>query len=391
MGRVFCFSPNRAILEELASVLSRCLPEATACDVHGYPSRDELPRELGAGAPELCLVDVVSDRPRSLALIEALRAYDPEGGIIALLAADDPDLILKCLRVGASEFLLHPFEAEHLKRALEKLKIQPGDRTGPSKLAKVICVMPAKGACGASTLACNLANRLKNAGNRVLLADLDPLAGSISFLLKISPSYTFLDVLSRAESLDADLWRGMVTSRAGIDVLLAPELLAHGVSESRDATPIIEFARRIYDIVVVDAGSAYGEWNLSQARTADEVLLVTTNELPALHGAQRSLSYLEANRIPKWKVRVIVNRYDKSISLSKEVISSALHIDVLHTIPSDYDAVQKALLDGKPVAPNSPLGRMFGQLADRLTGREKETQTRSAPFGGLLSLFFRPS
>ena len=43
--------------------------------------------------------------------------------------------------------------------------------------------------------------------NQVLLADLDPLTGTLSFLLKIKSIYSFLDALQRAHELDADLWR----------------------------------------------------------------------------------------------------------------------------------------------------------------------------------------
>src|SRR5258707_1074377 len=93
--------------------------------------------------------------------------------------------------------------------------------------AKVVAVMPAKGACGATTVACNLAFQWKKvSGQRVLLADLDPLAGTLSFLLKIKSVYSFLDVLQRAHELDADLWNHMVVPVNGVDVLLSPEMLA---------------------------------------------------------------------------------------------------------------------------------------------------------------------
>ena len=54
---------------------------------------------------------------------------------------------------------------------------------------------------------------------------------------------------------------------------------------------------------------------LNQARAANELLLVTTNELPALQAAQRALSYLDSNRIGRWKVRLIVNRYQREAKL----------------------------------------------------------------------------
>ncbi len=284
---------------------------------------------------------------------------------------------------------MQPFGSNQVRAVLPKLTKAALER---KDAAKVYCVMPAKGACGASTIACNIAFQWKRLGSkRVLLADMDPLTGTLSFLLKLKSAYSFIDVLHRAGTLDTDLWKAMVIPCGGVEVLLAPELLAQGINEMQDASPILDFARRNYETVILDAGSAYGEWNLSQARASDEVLLVTTNELPALHGAQRSLSYLEANQIPKWKIRVIINRYDKKVGLDKAVIASALHVDVVHTIPSDFDIVQKALLHGKPIPPNSAMGRELTVLGDRLADREKPSPARTAPFGGFLSLFSRIS
>jgi len=295
--------------------------------------------------------------------------------------------------MGAAEFLLQPFASEQLEASLNKLaRSLPKEKTAPKQVGKVISVMPAKGACGASTLACNIAFHSKRAGaQRVLLSDLDPLTGTISFLLKAKSTYSFLDVLAHTETLDQDLWKGMVTQRHGIDVLLAPETLFDGVSELRDATAVIDYARCNYDVVVLDAPSVYGDWNLSQAKLCDELVLVTTNELPALQATQRALSYLDANRIGRWKIRVVVNRYDKDVGLSREVIGTALHTDVFHVVPSDYDAVQKSLLEGKPVPHNTSLGRSFSTLCDRLNGKEKAPAKTGSSLGSLLSLFSRTS
>ena len=53
----------------------------------------------------------------------------------------------------------------------------------------------------------------------------------------------------------------------------------------------------------------------------------------------------------RWKLRLIVNRYLLDVGLSREVIGTALHTEVFDTLPSDYEAVQRALMDGKtPVA-----------------------------------------
>ena len=113
---------------------------------------------------------------------------------------------------------------------------------------------------------------------------MDPLTGNLSFLLKVKSVYSFLDVLQRANELDADLWGAMVRPVHGVDVLLAPDLMLDQNQDLRDPSPILEYARHAYDVVILDTSSVYTEWNLNCARAANELLLVTTNELPGAAG-----------------------------------------------------------------------------------------------------------
>jgi len=213
----------------------------------------------------------------------------------------------------------------------------------------------------------------------------------MSFLLKLKSSFSFMDVLQRGNELDPDLWKTTVTSSHGIDVLLAPDLAVTGIPQFVDASPIIDYARHAYDIVVIDTGSVYGEWNLSQARAATDLLLVTTNELPALQSAQRALSYLETNKIGKWKTRLVVKRYQRDVGLNRDVIGTALHTEVFEAIPSDYEAVQAALMEGKAVPSSTPFGKAVAQLAERINGPvgdKPKKPTSSGGLSGLLGGFF---
>ena len=380
------------MVEELDPLLHSHVKAVSFSRLKSYPTPRDLPGAIGNGAPHLVFLDVFSDRDQAAVLIEEMVKLGPQIQVIALLGGNDPDLVLRCLRAGAVDFLIQPFSGEQIEGALSKLaRIQSTSDHAGKEPAKIIVVMPAKGACGATTVACNLAFQTKRLGfKRVLLADLDPLTGNISFLLKIKSIYSFLDAIQRAHELDRDLWDAMVTGVNGIDVLLAPELLLEGAQDLRDPSPILEYARHIYDVIVIDTNGVYGEWNLTAARMATELLLVTTNELPALQAAQRALSYLDTNRIGRWKIRLVVNRYLRDVGLNREVIGTALHIDVFETVPSDYDAVQKALLDGRPIPSNTSLGKSIMQLADRLDGRAEKTN-KSSSLGGLLGLFSRTS
>lgn len=175
---------------------------------------------LGHGVT-LCFLDVGSDRERGLALVGVLR----EVGIpvVVLDKANDPDLILGCLRQGAAEFLYPPFSNEQLQQALARLAKRAQAAIAQARSGgEVYCLMRGKSGSGATTLACNLAFQIQELNfQKVLLGDLDPLTGTIAFLLKLNSNYSFVHALTNASRLDENLWRGMVTQCRGVDVLLS--------------------------------------------------------------------------------------------------------------------------------------------------------------------------
>jgi pilus assembly protein CpaE len=380
--------PNQKIVRDLAPLLRKHLPTFSGHDLNTYPTRHQLAEVFTAETPNLCLLEISEPQEAGLALIPDLLRIDAKLPIIAVLSSNDPELVLRCLRQGASDFLIPPFTSDQVEGALQKIaRLQPNRS---QNAGKVYCIMPAKGGCGASTIASNLAYQMKRGDKRILLADLDPLAGTLSFLLKIKSNYSFMDALARSHDIDADLWKAVVTSRQGVDVMLSPEVMTEGMSELKDASSIIEYARGTYDLVVLDTGGVYGEWNLSQAQLADEILLVTTNELTALQAVQRALTYLDANNIGRYKLRLIVNRYDRHTGLSKDVIGTALHTDIFHIMPTDYEAIQKSLMEGKPLGPATSFGKSVIGLVDRLAG-SSEPAKKNSSLSGLLSMFSRTS
>lgn len=393
--RIFTVSSNRLILEELAPLLASSALSAADLQAGPYPQLPEFRRAISTPVPSAVFIDVSTGKDAALELVAAAGKMERPVPVIAILTENDPQLILRCVRQGATEFMVRPFTTAQLETVIQKLaRKMAAEGSAPSELGKIVCVMPAKGACGASTVATNLAFHAKRSGSgRVLLADLDPLTGTLSFLLKVKSSYSFLDILSRASELDTDLWKAMVTPRQGVDVLLSPEVMVDGTGELRDAAPIVDYARAHYDTTVLDAPGVYGDWCLSLAKLCDELILVTTNELPALQASQRALSYLESNKIGRWKTRIVVNRYDKDIGLSRDAIATALQSEVFHVIPSDYEAVQKSLLEGKAVPSATGLGKSFTTLGDLLGGKTKvKAPAKSGgSIASLLSLFSRTS
>jgi Mrp family chromosome partitioning ATPase len=267
---------------------------AAATHLPEYPRMGSLAVLAGQGDANICFVDVASNVEHALLLVSEAAAAMP---VVALSTRKDADLILRCLHRGAGEFLAEP-TAQHLRVALDRLGRLRGPVAAP-KPSTVYAVVPGKPGCGASTLAVHLAIEFKRAGaSRVLLVDTDVLGGTLAFLLKMKPDFHLGDAVRDRQRMDGDLWARLTVPCHGVDVLLAPENPAAAVEIDRAAAAdLVKFWQAQYEAVVLDtAGAQPGA--VEFVRLADQILLVATNELVALHATVGGISGEERHRPP---------------------------------------------------------------------------------------------
>lgn len=378
--------PNADLAHKLSAVWRLTGQVELMVESPRYVERSALAALISGHAVSLCFLDVGTDREVALDLIAGLK--DLRVPVAALHTVNDPDLILQCLRQGASEFLYLPFNQGQVRATMDRLaKRTEAALAQPRSGGTVYCLMRGKSGCGNTTLACNLAFQLQALNSpKVLLADLDPLTGTIAFLLKLNSAYSFVHALANSSRMDEALWRGMVTPCRGVDVLLSPEIPADLVYEPADVPAMVGFWRQLYEYSVLDIPGPHGEWGLSLARLCDELLLVTTNELPAVHATQNTLARLEDQGVNKSKIKLIVNRYNTEIGLSSEAIETVLELKIFQHLPSDFESVQRALIEGKSIAAYTKVGRSIAELAVNLTGRTSAPRKHSL-FGGLFNAF----
>lgn len=384
--KILLVAPHPSMSQEIAPLLAEYLPFSPVTELREYPGKQlltELTEEQGIN---LCFIDTESNSDWAFALMSDLMSGDTKVPVVALLEKPETEIILKALRSGAAEFLSRPFTAGPFTEAMERVSSIYRARGGMQE-ARVIAVMPVKGSCGASTIAANIAPLWKKFGaKRILLADLDPYTGTVSFLLKLRQTYSFLEALNRTGQMDEDIWKGLVMRSGPMDVMLSPEQPAHGIEEVHNPSGIIDFARTAYDSVILDTNGVYGPWNLAVAQMADDILLVSTNELSALQATQRAISYLQRNRVERSKIKIVVNRYSKNAGLSKEVIEAALQCEAYQIIPHEPESIQRSLMEGKPPAPNTEIGRGLLSLAERLSGKP-QAQPETKSNAGLKGIF----
>src|SRR4029079_12232525 len=87
-----------------------------------------------------------------------------------------------------------------------------GGAGGGGPRAKLVTVFSAKGGCGKTTLATNLAAALADRGRReVCLVDLDLAFGDVAIALQLFPAHTIADAVPLFESLDAQAVMSLLT------------------------------------------------------------------------------------------------------------------------------------------------------------------------------------
>lgn len=313
----------------------------------------------------ICFLDIAADREHAMQLAPEIAAAIP---VVGLSPPHDADLILRCLRLGMSEFVSDP-GPEQVRNILERF----GRARAPLSQRPAGClytVIPGKPGCGASSLAAHLAVQFGERGaTKVLLVDADPLTAGIAFMLKLKAGFHLGDVVRDWNRMDEDLWSRLRTSGWGIDLLLAPEDPSTILGLGREmAGELASFWRARYDAILVDTPDVAAAATSGFAGVSDQILLVTTNELPALHAARRAIAYLDEHVRDRDKLRLIVNRYTPATGLKLDDLNTAIERKPFAVLNNDYESLQAALLAGRPVGPTSPFGRSVNDLSRRLRG-----------------------
>jgi pilus assembly protein CpaE len=178
------------------------------------------------------------------------------------------------------------------------------------------------------------------------------------------------------------LWRRLTTRSSGVDVLLAPENPSTRIDIGRQlAVELAAFWRERYDAVVVDTPDIRAAAEYGFAAIADHILVVTTNELAAVHAARRAIDYLDQSLRDRARIRLIVNRYVPATGIRSEDLKTALQMEPFAILGNDYESMQTALLEGKPAPPESRFGIGIEALSRQLRGEPAPAKKAAFSFG----------
>lgn len=359
---------------ELAATFTRSLEQSRAfqvmADLKGYPPRQTLEIRLRQVQPDLVLLDLASNLDAACELIQIVSQVSPSTSVIGIHRSNDTDALLRSLRLGASDFLYAPFDTQaQLEAAQRLLRNKEPEQNSERELGKVIAFASSKPGSGASTLSAQTAFTLKKmTGRRVLLLDLDLMGGTIGFYLKLNHTYSMLDAIEHANRLNPAIWSSMIAHGGGIDILPAPDTPVSAEVPSDRLHAVLQYARMLYDWVVVDLPAVFYRPSLLMLTEADYMFLVSTGELPSLHLARKAINMLGQLGLTKDRYRLLVNRVNKRDGIGLADLEKIFNSPVDAMFPNDYFSLHRVVTLGQPLGSDCELGKAVEGLSKKISG-----------------------
>lgn len=361
------FDPNGA--EAIRSALG---PDAAV-----LPGLDALHGHLDVNVFEDCVVLGPSvDQIDADELAETMRVTRPSLGVILVRRRIDTAVLSDALRSGIREVVQErdlsglAMAVKRNREIADRLREQVTGVEGearPVRRGRIVTVFSAKGGCGKTTLATNLAAALATSGRgTVALVDLDLAFGDVGIALQLFPTHTIADAVPLGEDLDGPALLSLLTAhRSGLQALVAPlEPSTADLITADLVVQILDLLAQEFDYVVVDTPPALDDHVLAAFDKSDVVALLATLDIPALKNLKLTLETLEMISFPRDRLSVVLNRADSKVGLAIGEVEKTLKAPIVAQIPSSRDVPAStnrgvALVTDDPKSPVSVAIRDF--------------------------------
>ena len=356
--------------------------------------------------PDVVLMDINMPDIDGITATDIIRKKSSHIQVVILSVQSDQNYMRKAMLAGARDFLTKPplgdelisairragdmAQAERAKGAQQQFAtVAAGGSSAAASFAsfskgKVITVYSPKGGTGCTTIAVNLAIALNNEDTRTALVDANLQFGDVAIFVNEQGKNTILELAPRVDELEPDVVEEILINHAasGLRILAAPQRpeMADRISTDQ-ITKVVQYLQNMYAYVVVDTTHILSDVVLSMFDISDVIVLITTQEIPAIKNARLFLDLLQTMGVGKERVVFTMNRYDKRIGITPERVSENLKHEISVTIPLDEKVAITAVNRGVPFMldnKSQPVGRGIFSLAEavrtRLTTLEAETE-----------------
>lgn len=232
-------------------------------------------------------------------------------------------------------------------------------------MSKIIVITSGKGGVGKTTTAINLAAAINSFGRDVLVIDGNLSTPNVGIHLNAPEVPINLNHVLRGR---AEPFEAVYEHESGLKVM--PSSISIKEFKKTKTDKLKEFKgdfKKIADYIIMDCAAGLGDEALAAIEAADELLIVTNPEMPAITDALKAVKIAEEMKKP---IRgVVVTRVKKDdIELPPEVVKDMLEVPVLGMIPED-DSIKKSINE-KNIAvyiyPKSKAARAYKEIAAKI-------------------------
>jgi pilus assembly protein CpaE len=359
---------QRAVLQVLVdgTSVAKTLHATNSLPVAGS---DPLLRRIQSNNADVILVDIPAENPvQALRAIELLQQELPSTAIFAIGVMSQPQLIVSAMRAGAREFIERPTTTTDLLEAFVRLTSTQRKAGREREQGKVFSVINAKGGCGSTTIAVNLALCLQEAHQNVALVDAAPL-GHTALHLNAKPTFNLGDALRNLHRLDSSLLESFMTRHTdGLQFLAGANMPSSADASTSEFARLFDMLVGQYRYVVVDLSSRLDSTARLICSLSETVLLVAQTEVASLWSAGRVLQYL-GDAGGRERVRLVLNRFRKIPGFSEADAETAVGAKLLWKVPNHYFSVSTSIDRGAPLVKqgSTEVSRAYSGLANILT------------------------
>nr|YP_010733653.1 septum site-determining protein [Gayralia brasiliensis]YP_010733727.1 septum site-determining protein [Monostroma nitidum]WEG92924.1 septum site-determining protein [Gayralia brasiliensis]WEG92998.1 septum site-determining protein [Monostroma nitidum] len=255
--------------------------------------------------------------------------------------------------------------------------------------SRMIVVTSGKGGVGKTTATANIGMSIARLGYKVVLIDADIGLRNLDLLLGLENRilYTVMDVFQGHCRLDQALIRDKRWKNLSL-LCISKNRQRYNVTRKNMQNLVKALANLNFRYILIDCPAGIDVGFINAISPAQEALIVTTSEIPAIRDADRVAGLLEANGI--YDIKLLINRVrsdliQKNDMMSVRDVQEVLGVPLLGAVPEDNQVIVSTNR-GEPLVLKKKLtlsGIAFENAARRLVGKQDYFVDLESPYKNL--------